>query len=243
MRIDIIAIIPEILEGPLNQSIVQRARTKGLVDIHVHALRDYADNNYKSVDDYAYGGGAGMVIRPEPVFRILDRLTRERDYDEIIYLTPDGEPFTQSTANRLSLLQNMILLCGHYKGIDQRIRDHLITGEISIGDYVLSGGELAAAVVTDAVVRLIPGVLNDETSALTDSFQDHLLAPPVYTRPEVFNGWRVPEILLSGNQKKIEQWRLEKAMEKTRALRPDLWEKTEREEEDISARERKEDKK
>ncbi len=228
MRIDIIAIIPEILEGPLNQSIVQRARDKGLAEIRVHTLRDYADNNYKSVDDYAYGGGAGMVIRPEPLFRILDKLMKERDYDEIIYVTPDGEPFTQQTANSLSLLENMIILCGHYKGIDQRIRDHLVTREITIGDYVLSGGELAAAVITDAVVRLIPGVLNDETSALTDSFQDHLLAPPVYTRPEVFRGWKVPEILLSGDQKKIEQWRMEKAMEKTRTMRPDLWEKIEK---------------
>ncbi len=242
MRIDIIAIIPEILEGPLNQSIVQRARNKGLVDIRVHTLRDYADNNYKSVDDYAYGGGAGMVIRPEPVYRIVHKLTQERDYDEIIYVTPDGEPFTQQTANSLSLKENLIILCGHYKGVDQRIRDHLVTREITIGDYVLSGGELAAAVITDAVVRLIPGVLNDETSALTDSFQDHLLAPPVYTRPEVFRGWKVPAILLSGDQKKIEQWRLEKAMEKTRTLRPDLWEKTEREE-DASGKDGNGDKK
>ncbi len=237
MRIDIIAIIPEILEGPLSQSIVQRARNKGLVDIRVHTLRDYADNNYKSVDDYAYGGGAGMVIRPEPVYRIVHELTQERDYDEIIYVTPDGEPFTQQTANSLSLKENLIILCGHYKGVDQRIRDHLVTREITIGDYVLSGGELAAAVITDAVVRLIPGVLNDETSALTDSFQDHLLAPPVYTRPEVYRGWKVPDILLSGDPKKIEQWRLEKAMEKTRTLRPDLWKKTEREEDDASGRE------
>ena len=243
MRIDIIAIIPEILEGPLSQSIVQRARNKGLVDIRVHTLRDYADNNYKSVDDYAYGGGAGMVIRPEPVYRIIDELTQERDYDEIIYVTPDGRPFTQQTANSLSLKENLVILCGHYKGVDQRIRDHLVTREITIGDYVLSGGELAAAVITDAVVRLIPGVLNDETSALTDSFQDHLLAPPVYTRPEVFRGWKVPEILLSGDPKKIEQWRLEKAMEKTRTLRPDLWEKTEREEDDASGREGKGNKK
>ncbi len=225
MRIDIIAVVPEILEGPLNQSIVQRARDKGIVEIAVHTLRDYSDNNYKSVDDYAYGGGAGMVIKAEPVFRIIDKLTAERTYDEIIYVTPDGEPFTQHTANHLSLQKNIILLCGHYKGVDQRIRDHLITREITIGDYVLSGGELAAAVITDAVVRLIPGVLNDETSALTDSFQDHLLAPPVYTRPEVFNGWRVPEILLSGDPRKIEQWRLDKAMEKTKNKRPDLWKK------------------
>jgi len=231
MRIDIIAVVPEILEGPLSQSIVRRARDKGIVEIVVHTLRDYSDNNYKSVDDYAYGGGAGMVIRPEPVFRIIDKLRGERDYDEIIYVTPDGSPFTQQTANTLSLQENLIILCGHYKGIDQRIRDHLVTREISIGDYVLSGGELAAAVITDAVVRLIPGVLNDETSALTDSFQDHLLAPPVYTRPEVFRGWKVPEILLSGDPKKIEQWRMEKAMEKTRKIRPDLWKKTEEEEE------------
>jgi len=230
MRIDIIAVVPEILEGPLSQSIVRRARDKGIVEIVVHPLRDYSDNNYKSVDDYAYGGGAGMVIRPEPVFRIIDKLRGERDYDEIIYVTPDGSPFTQQTANTLSLQENLIILCGHYKGIDQRIRDHLVTREISIGDYVLSGGELAAAVITDAVVRLIPGVLNDETSALTDSFQDHLLAPPVYTRPEVFNGWKVPEILLSGDPKKIEQWRMEKAMEKTRKIRPDLWKRTEEEE-------------
>ena len=232
MRIDIIAVVPEILEGPLSQSIVRRARDKGIVEIVVHTLRDYADNNYKSVDDYAYGGGAGMVIRPEPVFRIIDTLRNERNYDEIIYVTPDGSPFTQQTANSLSLQENLIILCGHYKGVDQRIRDHLVTREISIGDYVLSGGELAAAVITDAVVRLIPGVLNDETSALTDSFQDHLLAPPVYTRPEVFNGWRVPEILLSGDPRKIEQWRLEKAMEKTRKIRPDLWKRTEEDEEE-----------
>ena len=231
MRIDIIAVVPEILEGPLSQSIVRRARDKGIVEIVVHTLRDYSDNNYKSVDDYAYGGGAGMVIRPEPVFRIIDKLRGERDYDEIIYVTPDGSPFTQQTANTLSLQENLIILCGHYKGVDQRIRDHLVTREISIGDYVLSGGELAAAVITDAVVRLIPGVLNDETSALTDSFQDHLLAPPVYTRPEVFRGWKVPEILLSGDPKKIEQWRMEKAMEKTRKIRPDLWKKTEEEDE------------
>ncbi len=227
MRIDIIAVVPEILEGPLNQSIVQRARNKGIADIHIHSLRDYTDDNYKSVDDYAYGGGAGMVIKIEPVFRVLEKLKKERDYDEIIYVTPDGTPFSQQTANRLSTLKNIIILCGHYKGIDQRIRDHLVTMEISIGDYVLSAGELAAAVITDAVVRLIPGVLNDETSALTDSFQDHLLAPPVYTRPEVFNNWKVPPVLLSGNQKEIDRWRLEQSLEKTKKLRPDLWRKTE----------------
>ncbi len=223
MRIDIIAVIPEMLESPLNQSIVQRARNKGIVDIRIHSLRDYADNNYKSVDDYAYGGGAGMVVKVEPVFKIMEKLKRERSYDEIIYVTPDGASFHQPTANYLSTLKNLMILCGHYKGVDQRIRDHLITREISIGDYVLSAGELAAAVITDTIVRLIPGVLNDETSALTDSFQDHLLAPPVYTRPAVFNNWKVPDILLSGNQKEIENWRLEEAVNKTRKSRPDLW--------------------
>ncbi len=229
MRIDIIAVIPEILEGPLNQSIVHRARDKGIVEIEVHNLRDHTDDNYRSVDDYAYGGGAGMVLKPAPLYRAITHLTGQRNYDEIIYVTPDGERFDQSLANQLSLKENLMILCGHYKGIDQRIRDHLVTREISIGDYVLSGGELAAAVITDAVVRLIPGVLGDESSALSDSFQDHLLAPPVYTRPEVFNGWKVPQVLLSGNQKEIELWRLEQAMEKTRRLRPDLWEKIEEE--------------
>ena len=227
MRIDIIAVVPEILEGPLNQSIVQRAQNKGIAEIHVHSLRDYTEDKYKSVDDYAYGGEAGMVIKIGPVFKVLEKLQKERDYDEIIYVTPDGKPFNQQTANRLSTLKNIIILCGHYKGIDQRIRDHLITLELSIGDYVLSAGELAAAVITDAVIRLIPGVLNDETSALTDSFQDHLLAPPVYTRPEMFRDWKVPPVLLSGNQKEIEQWRLEQSMQKTKANRPDLWKKTE----------------
>ncbi|HHJ11025.1 MAG TPA: tRNA (guanosine(37)-N1)-methyltransferase TrmD [Bacteroidetes bacterium] len=227
MRIDIIAVIPEILEGPLSQSIVQRAQNKGIVEIHVHSLRNYTEDHYKSVDDYAYGGGAGMVIKVEPVFKVLEKLKRERNYDEIIYVTPDGKPFHQQTANRLSTLKNIIILCGHYKGIDQRIRDHLVTMDISIGDYVISAGELAAAVITDAVVRLIPGVLNDETSALTDSFQDYLLAPPVYTRPEVFNNWKVPDILLSGNQKKIDQWRLEHSLKKTKKIRPDLWKKME----------------
>jgi len=229
MRIDIIAVVPAILDGPLNQSIVQRARDKGLVEIVVHDLRDYTDDRYRSVDDYAYGGGAGMVLKPAPVYRAIRHLQEERSYDEIIYVTPDGERFDQSMANRLSLQENLLILCGHYKGLDQRIRDHLITREISIGDYVLSGGELAAAVITDAVVRLLPGVLHDETSALSDSFQDHLLAPPVYTRPEVFQGWRVPPVLLSGDQKKIEEWRLEQAMEKTKRLRPDLWKKLEEE--------------
>ena len=226
MRIDIIAVVPEMFNGPLNQSIVQRAVNKGIVEIHIHSLRDYADDNYKSIDDYAYGGGAGMVIKIEPVFKVLEKLKKERNYDEIIYVSPDGERFEQQTANYLSTLKNIIILCGHYKGMDQRVREHLITREISIGDYVLSSGELAAAIIADAIVRLIPGVLNDETSALTDSFQDHLLAPPVYTRPENFKGWKVPEVLLSGNQKKIDNWRLEQAMEKTQKRRPDLWKRS-----------------
>ncbi len=226
MRIDIIAVVPEMFNGPLNQSIVQRAVNKGIVEIHIHSLRDYADDNYKSIDDYAYGGGAGMVIKIEPVFKVLEKLKKERNYDEIIYVSPDGERFEQQTANYLSTLKNIIILCGHYKGMDQRVREHLITREISIGDYVLSSGELAAAIIADAIVRLIPGVLNDETSALTDSFQDHLLAPPVYTRPENFKGWKVPEVLLSGNQKKIDNWRLEQAMEKTQKQRPDLWKRS-----------------
>lgn len=222
MRIDIITVLPDLLEGPLNHSIINRAREKGLVEIVVHNLRDYTTDAYKSVDDYAYGGGAGMVITIEPIYRILEKLKSERDYDEIIYTSPDGKPFNQAMANRLSTLQNLIILCGHYKGVDQRVRDYLITLEISIGDYVLSGGELAAGVITDAVVRLLPGVLSDETSALTDSFQDQILAPPVYTRPADFKGWKVPEILLSGNTKEIENWRQEQALERTRRLRPDL---------------------
>ncbi|MCK4465851.1 MAG: tRNA (guanosine(37)-N1)-methyltransferase TrmD [Bacteroidales bacterium] len=222
MRIDIITVLPDLLEGPLNHSIIKRAREKGLVEIIVHNLRDYTTDTYKSVDDYAYGGGAGMVMTIEPISRILEQLKSERNYDEIIYTSPDGESFNQSVANKFSTLQNLIILCGHYKGVDQRVRDFLITREISIGDYVLSGGELAAGVITDAVVRLLPGVLSDETSALTDSFQDHILAPPVYTRPADFKGWKVPDILLSGNTKEIEKWRLEQALERTRKLRPDL---------------------
>ena len=222
MRIDIITVLPDLLEGPLNHSIIKRAREKGLMEIIVHNLRDYTTDAYKSVDDYAYGGGAGMVMTIEPISRILEQLKSERNYDEIIYTSPDGESFNQSVANKFSTLQNLIILCGHYKGVDQRVRDFLITREISIGDYVLSGGELAAGVITDAVVRLLPGVLSDETSALTDSFQDHILAPPVYTRPADFKGWKVPDILLSGNTKEIEKWRLEQALERTRKLRPDL---------------------
>ena len=222
MRIDIITVLPDLLEGPLNHSIINRARKKGLAEIVIHNLRDYTTDAYKSVDDYTYGGGAGMVMTIEPIFRIFEQLKSERNYNEIIYTSPDGESFNQSVANKLSTLQNLIILCGHYKGVDQRVRDFLITREISIGDYVLSGGELAAGVITDAVVRLLPGVLSDETSALTDSFQDQILAPPVYTRPADFKGWKVPDILLSGNTKEIEKWRLEQALERTRKLRPDL---------------------
>lgn len=222
MRIDIITVLPDLLEGPLNYSIIKRAREKGLAEIVIHNLKDYTTDAYKSVDDYTYGGGAGMVMTIEPIFRILEQLKSERNYDEIIYTSPDGESFNQSVANKLSTLQNLIILCGHYKGVDQRVRDFLITREISIGDYVLSGGELAAGVITDAVVRLLPGVLSDETSALTDSFQDKILAPPVYTRPADFKGWKVPDILLSGNTKEIENWRHEQALERTRKLRPDL---------------------
>jgi len=222
MRIDIITVLPELIQSPLSHSILKRAQEKGLVEIHFHNLRDFATDKYKSVDDYAFGGGAGMVMKVEPVFRVIESLKSERNYDEIIYTSPDGIPFTQRLANELSSITNMIILCGHYKGVDQRIRDHLITCEISIGDYVLSGGELAAAVITDAIVRLIPGVISDETSALTDSFQDNLLAPPVYTRPADYKGLKVPDVLLSGNTKDIEKWRFEKSLERTRKLRPDL---------------------
>jgi len=222
MRIDILSVVPEILESPLNHSILKRAQEKGIVKIEVHNLRKWAINKYGQVDDYQYGGGSGMVLMVEPIYNAITELSKENKYDEIIYLTPDGEQFNQKTANYLSTLDNILLLCGHYKGVDQRVRDHLVTKEISIGDYVLSGGELAAAVVVDSVVRLVPGVLSDETSALTDSFQDNLLAPPVYTRPADFKGWKVPEILLSGNTKAIEEWRLDKAYERTEKLRPDL---------------------
>lgn len=222
MRIDIISVLPELLESPLGHSIMKRAQTKGLLEVHVHHLRQWAVNEYGQVDDYQYGGGAGMVMMCEPLANAIDSLAKDRRYDEIIYMTPDGQRFEQKTANRLSLNENLLIICGHYKGIDQRIRDHYVTMEISIGDYVLSGGELAAAVVVDAVGRLLPGVLNDETSALTDSFQDDLLAPPVYTRPADFRGWKVPEILLSGDLKKVEEWRYEEALKRTIERRPDM---------------------
>jgi len=222
MRIDIITVLPELIQSPFNHSIIKRATEKGLVEIQTHNLRQFATDKHKSVDDYTFGGGAGMVMKVEPVFRAIESLRAQRQYDEIIYTSPDGKLFNQGVANELSTYKNLIILCGHYKGVDQRIRDHLITREISIGDYVLSGGELAAAVITDAIVRLIPGVISDETSALTDSFQDGLLAPPVYTRPEDFNSWKVPKVLLSGNFKEIEKWRFEKSKERTRLLRPGL---------------------
>jgi tRNA (guanine37-N1)-methyltransferase len=224
MRIDIITVLPELLESPFGASILKRAIDKGIVAVNLHNLRDYATSRYKQVDDYAFGGGAGMVLMPEPLDRCLEDLTSHCTYDEIIYMTPDGETLKQSMANRLSLRSNLLIICGHYKGIDQRIRDRWVTKEISIGDYVLSGGELGAAVLCDAVIRLIPGVLNDETSALTDTFQDNLLAPPVYTRPRDFKGMQVPEVLTSGDFKKIESWREEQALERTRERRPDLLE-------------------
>jgi tRNA (guanine37-N1)-methyltransferase len=222
MRIDIITVLPELIDSPLNYSIIKRAKDKGLVEINMINLRDFATDKYKSVDDYSFGGGAGMVIMIEPVFRAIEKLKNEREYDEIIYTSPDGEKFTQKIANQLSLKKNIIILAGHYKGVDQRIRDHLVTREISIGDYVISGGELPAAIITDAIVRLIPGVISDEQSALSDSFQDDLLAPPVYTRPSTFNGWEVPGILLSGNTGEIEKWRHEQSLERTKRLRPYL---------------------
>ena len=222
MRIDIITVLPELLESPLSHSIMKRAQAKGLLEVHLHNLRQWAVNEYGQVDDYQYGAGAGMVMMCEPLANAIEHLQKERTYDDIIFLTPDGELLNQKTANQLSLKGNLIFICGHYKGIDERIRQHYVTKEISIGDYVLSGGELAAAVLVDAVGRLIPGVLNDETSALFDSFQDNLLAPPVYTRPADFKGWKVPEILLSGDPKKIEDWRYEEAIKRTELRRPDL---------------------
>ena len=222
MRIDIITVLPELLESPLSHSIMKRAQAKGLLEVHLHNLRQWAVNEYGQVDDYQYGAGAGMVMMCEPLASALDHLRKERTYVDIIFLTPDGDLLNQKTANQLSLKGNLIFICGHYKGIDERIRQHYVTREISIGDYVLSGGELAAAVLVDAVGRLIPGVLNDETSALFDSFQDNLLAPPVYTRPADFRGWKVPDILLSGDPKKIEDWRFEEAIKRTQARRPDL---------------------
>ena len=225
MRIDILSVVPELLESPLAHSIVGRAIKKGLVEIHVHNLRKYGVGSRKNVDDYSYGGDAGMVMMVEPVFRMIEELKSERDYDEIIYMSPDGERLNQSISNSLSMLENIIILCGHYKGIDHRIREHLITREISVGDYVVSGGEIPAALLADSIVRLIPGALTDETSALSDSFQDDLLSPPVYTRPAEFNGWKVPDVLLSGNPKLIKEWQDRIALECTRELRPELLEK------------------
>lgn len=222
MRIDIITVLPELLQSPFEASILKRAIEKELVEIHFHNLRDYSTNAYKQIDDYQFGGGAGMVMMIEPIDKCISELKSERDYDEVIYMTPDGKTFNQGTANELSLKENLIILCGHYKGVDQRVRDHFITREISIGDFVLSGGELAAALVCDAIIRLIPGVLGNETSALTDSFQDNLLAPPIYTRPAEYKGWEVPEILTSGNTAKIEQWREDQSYKRTKDRRPDL---------------------
>ena len=222
MRIDILTVAPELLESPLNYSIVKRAQVHNVVEIYVHNIHDYGKGNYRQVDDYSFGGDSGMVLMIEPVFNMISDLKKQRNYDEIIYMSPDGVKFSQNEANRLSLKENIIILCGHFKGIDHRIREHLITREISIGDYVLSGGELAAAVVIDAIVRIIPGAISDETSALTDSFQDGLLAPPVYTRPAEFNGWKVPDVLLSGNPKKIAEWQEEQALQRTKLLRPEL---------------------
>lgn len=222
MRIDILSVVPELLESPFAASIVKRAIDKKLVEIHIHNIRDYSLNKHKNVDDYQYGGGAGMVMSVEPIARVIDKLKSERIYDEIIFMTPDGVLLDQSISNQFSLYKNIIILCGHYKGVDERIREHYITKEISIGSYVLSGGELGAAVLADSIIRLIPGVLNDETSALSDSFQDGLLSAPVYTRPADYKGWKVPEVLLSGNQKLIDQWRDEQAISRTRERRPDL---------------------
>jgi len=222
MRIDILTVVPELLESPLGYSIIKRAIDKGIVEIHVHNIRDYGKGFYRQVDDYSYGGDAGMVMQIEPVFNLINDLKKERDYDEIIYTAPDGEILNQGIANELSIKNNIIILCGHYKGIDHRIREHLITREISVGDYVLSGGEIPAAIICDSIVRLIPGALGDETSALSDSFQDNLLAPPVYTRPAEFNGWKVPDVLLSGDPKKIKAWQDAQALERTAKLRPQL---------------------
>jgi len=222
MHIDILTVLPELLESPFEHSIMKRAQEKGLLTVQVHHLRKWAVNEYGQVDDYQYGGGAGMVMMCEPLAKAIEQLSKEKEYDEIIYLTPDGEKFNQQIANTLSLKQNLLMICGHYKGIDERIREHFVTKEISIGDYVLSGGELPAAILVDTIGRLIPGVLNDETSALFDSFQDNLLAPPVYTRPEDFRGWKVPDTLMSGDHKKIEEWRYEQSLQRTKERRPDL---------------------
>jgi tRNA (guanine37-N1)-methyltransferase len=222
MQIDILTLFPEMLDGVFAHSIIKRARGKGLVDIRLHNIRDFTTDKHRSVDDYAYGGGAGMVMMIEPIARCIEHLKAQTHYDEVIYMSPDGEHFTQKTANRLSTLKNIIILCGHYKGIDERIREHFITREISIGDYVLSGGELPAAVLTDAIVRIIPGVISDETSALSDSYQDDLISPPVYTHPYEFNGWKVPDILLSGNDREIKKWQHEQAVQRTKQRRPRL---------------------
>jgi tRNA (guanine37-N1)-methyltransferase len=222
VRIDIVTLLPELIRSPFEASILKRAQTKGLVEVHLHDLREFGSGKHKQVDDYAFGGGAGMVMKAEPLFECIEGLLAERDYDAVVYTSPDGQTLDQPMANRMSSFTNLLLVCGHYKGIDQRVRDRLITHEISIGDYVLSGGELAAAVIADALIRLIPGVLNDETSALTDSFQDNLLAPPVYTRPAEFRGMKVPEVLTSGNFALIDQWRSEQALSRTRERRPDL---------------------
>ena len=225
MRIDIITIYPEMIEGFFNTSILKRAQTKGLVEIHLHNLRDYTQDRYRRVDDYPFGGFAGMVMKIEPIERCIEALKAERDYDEVIFTTPDGEQFSQPMANTLSLAENLIILCGHFKGIDYRIREHFITKEVSIGDFVLTGGEIAAAAMSDAIVRLLPGAISDEQSALSDSFQDGLLSAPVYTRPSDYKGWRVPDILLSGNEAKIKEWEMEQSVERTKRLRPDLWKK------------------
>ena len=222
MRIDILTVLPELLESPLNQSILKRAQKKGLVEIYVHNIRDYTTDKHRQTDDYPFGGEAGIVMKIEPIYRCITKLKEERSYDEVIYTSPDGEMFNQKRANYFSTLNNIIILCGHYKGVDYRVREHLVTKEISIGDYVLTGGELAAAIITDSVVRVIPGAIGDEASALTDSFQDDLLAPPVYTRPAEFNGWKVPDVLLSGNFKEIAEWQERQALERTERLRPDL---------------------
>ena len=225
MRIDIITVVPEILEGPLSASILGRVQKNGLLELHIHNLRDYSTNRWKRVDDYPFGGEAGMILQVEPIERAINELKSQRHYDEVIFTSPDGETFDQGIANEMSLLGNIIILCGHYKGIDYRVREHLITREISIGDYVLTGGELAAAVMTDAIARLIPGAIGDAESALSDTFQDNLLAPPIYTRPADYNGWKVPDVLLSGHAAKIEAWKMEQALERTKRLRPDLLEK------------------
>ena len=224
MRIDILTVVPELLESPLNHSIVQRAKDKGLVEIHIHNLRDYGKGRYKQVDDYSFGGDAGMVMMIEPIYTLIEELKSQREYDEVIYTSPDGEILNQGISNQLSCKENIIILCGHYKGVDHRVREHLITKEISVGDYVLSGGEIPAAIICDSIIRLIPGAIGDETSALSDSFQDNLLAPPVYTRPAEFNGWKVPEVLLSGNPKLIKKWQEEESLKRTKELRPHLLE-------------------